>query len=173
MNPLRLYGVQPRALLREKATDDPHSQPALLGFSVASSEPPPDLFGDVPTGVVPDEKQNLLARRFEFLQAPLKELRRYGAYRPPIHEPQPRLVDLGQVEAVAGDGLRLGVVFGNRPLKEAQRLSLLGEAAQGRQGHPAPPALVLETDGPLGVAVGHRHQPVTASFFSRTGGRER
>ncbi len=52
--PFRLYGVEPRAPLGKKATDDPHSAPALLDAAVVPSEPPPHLLGDVPTGVVPE-----------------------------------------------------------------------------------------------------------------------
>src|SRR5215208_3942226 len=148
--PFGLDGVQPRTLLRKKAADDPHSASALLDFSVVRSEPAPELFGDVPARVVPDEKQHSLARSFELLATPRKEARRYGTHRPPIHEPQPRLlVEFGQIEAVAGDGLRLGVIFGNRALDEALGLPFLAPATQGRQGHPAPPALVQETHRPL------------------------
>src|SRR5215218_4246373 len=63
MNPLRLNGVQPRALLREEATHDPHPLAAPFDPPVVPSEPSPDLFGDMPRGVVPDEEQNFLARR--------------------------------------------------------------------------------------------------------------
>src|SRR5215213_11813668 len=122
--PLRLYGVQPRTPLRKKATHDPHSASALLDSAVVSSEPAPDLPGDMPARVVPDEEQNLLADLFELLQAPLKELGRYGTDGPSVNEAQPRIADLWQVESVAGDGFRLGIVLGNRLLDEAQRLSL-------------------------------------------------
>ena len=123
--PLGLYGVQPRTLLRKKATHDPHSASALLDSAVVSSEPASDLFGDVPARVVPDEKQHFLARRLKLPATPRKELRGYGTHRPTVHEPQPRLVKLGQVESVAGDGLGLRVVFGNRPLDKALGLSFL------------------------------------------------
>src|SRR3712207_2632387 len=108
VNPLRLDGVKPQTLLRKKATHNPHPASALLDFSVMSSEPAPDLSGDMPARVVPDEQQNLLSGRFELFQAPLEEPRRYGTHRPSVHEPQPRLVELWKVESVAGYGLRLG-----------------------------------------------------------------
>ena len=83
-------------------------------------EPSPYLFGDVPRSVVPDEQQDLtLADLFEWsLQAPSEELSGYGPDGPAVEETQPRLpVDLGQIEPVAGDGLRrLGIVFGERLL---------------------------------------------------------
>src|SRR5215204_452627 len=54
--PLRLYGVQPRTPLRKKATHDPHPSfaAALLDPAVVSSEPAPDLPGDMPARVVPE-----------------------------------------------------------------------------------------------------------------------
>src|SRR5215212_1147328 len=163
--PLGLYGVKPRAPLGQQATHDPHSASALLDFSVVPAEPTPDLPGDVPARVVPDEEQALLSGRFELLRAPLEKAGGYGTHGPAVDESQPRLVDLWQVESVAADGLRLGIVFGDRPLDETKGLSLLGEAAQGGQGHPAPPALILETHRPLGVGLRHCHQSVAPAFF--------
>src|SRR5215208_5627078 len=96
----------------------------------------------MPTRVVPDQKQDLLADPFELLGTPSEKLRRYRAYGPTIHESQPRLpVELWQVESVTRDGFRIGVVLGDRLLDEAQRLALLREATQGGQGQPAPPSL--------------------------------
>src|SRR5436305_6773029 len=105
VNPLGLYGVQPRALLWQQAAYDPHAFAALFDSAVILPEPAPDLLGDVPAGVVPDENQHLLAKSFEFLRAPSEKLRRYRAHGPPIHESQPRLVEFGQIEPVAGDDL--------------------------------------------------------------------
>src|SRR5437588_4323389 len=73
VDPLRLYGVQPRTLLGQKATDDPYSTPALFDLAVMPAEPAPDLTAYVPTGVVPDEEQDFLADRFELLTAPRKK----------------------------------------------------------------------------------------------------
>src|SRR5215208_4893238 len=164
--PFGLYGIEPRALLRKKADNDPHSAPAVLEFSVVRSEPAPDLFGDVPARVVPDEKQHSLACRLELLATPRKEADSYGTHRPPIHEPQPRLlVEFGQIETVARYGLRLGVIFGNRLLDETLGLPFLAPAAQGRQGYPAPPALVQETHRTLRTGLGEANQSVAAPFF--------
>jgi hypothetical protein len=68
--PLGFYGIEPRILLGQKAAHDPHSAPSLLDFSVVRSEPAPELFGDVPARVVPDEKQHSLAFRLELLATP-------------------------------------------------------------------------------------------------------
>src|SRR5215217_2818042 len=134
VNPLGLYGVKPRTLLRQKTAYDPHPASALFDTAVMSSEPAPELPGDVPGSVVPDEQQNLLTDPFELLHAPLKELGGYGTDGPAINEAHPHLAFLGQVESVAGDGFRLGIIFSDRPLSETKRLALLGPTAQGGQG---------------------------------------
>src|SRR5215204_1745570 len=164
-HPLRLYGVQPRALLGQKTAYDSHSFAALSDLAVVPADPAPELAAYVPAGVVPDEEQNLLADSFELFATPPKESGRYPTDGPTIHEPDPRLFELRHIEPVAGEGFGLGIVFGDRLLEEAQRLSLLGPATQGRQSHPAPPALVTEAHRPLGVGRSHLHQSVAASFF--------
>jgi hypothetical protein len=175
MNPLGLYRVEPRALFRQKAAYDPHSFAAFFDLAVVRTEPAPDLFGDIPPPacVVPDEKQYLPTTHFELFATPLKESGRYSAHGPAINEPQPRLVELRHIEPVAGDGLRIGIVFLDRPLDKAQWLSLLGPAAQGGQGQPTPLALVQEAHRPLGIGLGHAHQSVAPPFFFRTGDRGR
>jgi hypothetical protein len=66
----------------------------------------PDLFGDVPTGVVPGEEQDLPAKAFEPLGAPPKELGRYIAHGPAIHESQLRIADLWQIAFGATEAYR-------------------------------------------------------------------
>src|SRR5215218_7026574 len=111
--PLGFYDVQPRAVFGQQAAYDPHSFSTLFDMAVVRTEPAPDLLGDVPRSVVPDEDHDLLADLFELIQAPSEELGRYGTEGSTIHEAQPRIADLWQVESVAGYGLRLGVVFGD------------------------------------------------------------
>src|SRR5918995_1766991 len=123
VNPFRLYSIQPRTFLRKQAAHDPHATAVLFDPAVVTTEPPSDLFGYMPARVVPDEQKGFLAKGFEPLKAPLKESRRYGRNRPPVHEPQPRrLVEFWQIDTIAAYGLRLGVVFCDRPLDEARGL---------------------------------------------------
>jgi hypothetical protein len=112
--PLGFYGVKPRALFGQKAAYDPHSFSTLLDFSIVRSEPAPDLFGDMPRSVVPDENQHLLAESLELFKAPLEKLGGYGTHGSTVHEPDPRLIELGHIEPIAGDGFRVRVVFGDR-----------------------------------------------------------
>src|SRR5215208_754383 len=168
MHPLRLDGVKPRALFGEQAAHDPHSLARLFDVAVVRTEPPPELFGDVPAGVVPDENHDLLSESLELFAAPRKEPRRYGTHGSAIHEPQPRLIDLGKIESVAGDGLRscAGIVFGDRLLDEARWIALLAPGVQSGQSQPAPPAFVQETHGPaFGIGSGYFHQSVAPPFF--------
>src|SRR5215210_3611855 len=170
VDPFGFDRVEPRTLLWQQAAYDPNSGFSSTAFdlTVVRTEPAPDLLGDVPTCVVPDKEQDLLAKCFELLAAPRKELGRYAAHGPPIHEPQPRIAELLQIDSVAGDGLRLGIVFSDRLLNEMHRLALLSPATEGGQSEPAPPAFVLESDGPFVAGHSHLHQSVAAPFFFRT-----
>jgi hypothetical protein len=121
--PFGLDGVQPRTLLGQKAACDPHSAAALLNLTVMFSCPSSHLAAYVPGSVVPNENQHFLAGRFKVFAAPREKLCRYAAHRSAIHEPQPRIIEFGQIEPVARDGLRFGIVFGDRLLDEAKGLS--------------------------------------------------
>src|SRR5215213_10204739 len=67
------------------------------------------------------------------LRAPPKKAGRYGAYRAAVHEAQPHLgIELRQVEPITGNGLRIGIIFGDRLLDEAQGLARMAPAVKGR-----------------------------------------
>src|SRR5215210_5725847 len=165
VDPLGLYGVEPRALLGQQAAYDPDPTPALFDLAVMLAEPVPDLAAYVPASVVPDEEQDLLTNCFKLLTTPSEEPSCYAAHRAIIQEPYPRLIKFRHIEPVTRDGFGIGVVFGDRPLEEAHRLSFFGPATQGGQGQPTPPALVLETHCPPRVGLGHAHQSVATPFF--------
>src|SRR3712207_6814278 len=165
VDPLGLYGVQPRALLGQKAAYDPHSAATLFDSAVVRGDPSSDLFGGVPAGVVPDQNPHPLACSFELLTAPRKEAGGYPAHGPTIHEAQPHLLKLRQVEPVAGDGLRIGVVFSNRLFDQAQGFSCLAPTVESRSCQPAPPGLVQETYDPTEAAFGQADQSLASPFF--------
>src|SRR5215208_7469392 len=82
VNPLGLYGIEPRALLRQQASNDPH--PFLLTLfegSVVRSDPAANLAAYMPACVVPDQHQRLLADGGQLLAAPLQKARGYTAHR--------------------------------------------------------------------------------------------
>src|SRR5215212_2851453 len=70
-----------------------------------------------------------------------------------IYKPKPRLLELRHEESVAGDGLRVRVVFGDRLLHEARGLAILAPGVHRWQGKAAPPRLVLEAHRPIRVAL--------------------
>src|SRR5215211_8641978 len=169
MYPFGLHSVEPRALLGQQTADDPHSLLlALFQSPVAPTDPPSDLPAYVPTCVVPDQHQHLLADGGQLLAAPLQKARGYTAHRTTVHKAQPRIFELGYVQSAAGDGLRVGVVLFDRLLYKTKRLASFAKAVQVRLPHSAPPALVLKADHPIDLILGQVHQSVAseASLFS-------
>src|SRR3712207_674806 len=165
MNPFGFYRVEPRTPLWQQTNNDPNAPATLFDSSVMLPDPAPDLFGGVPASVVPDEKQSLLGGHPELSATPLKEASRYGAHGAAIHEPKPRLLEFRHIEPVAGEGLRIGIVFESLFLKEAQRFSRLLPRVQRGSLEPAPPRLVLKADGPLWMSETEPDQPVACPFF--------
>src|SRR3712207_4967386 len=106
--------------------------------------------------------------------APLQKACGYPAYRTPVHETQPCPSELGRVQSVARDGLRIGAVFFEHLLNQTQRLTLFAKAVQVRLRHPAPPTLVQEAHNPIDLVLRQPHQSIAPSFFlAYIAGRER
>jgi hypothetical protein len=172
MNPLGLHRVEPGALLGQKAAYDPHSLATVFDCSVVRGDPPFNLFGDVPGSVVPDQHPYPLARRSKLLAAPRNKAGCYPAHGAAIHEPQPHLLESRHIQPVAGDGLRIRIILGDRLFDEAQGLARFAPAVESRSRQPAEPALVQETYDPLGATSGQADQSVASGaslFFLRTG----
>src|SRR5215212_1775073 len=173
VDPFGLDRVKPRALLRKQAAHYAHSPAALFDSSVMLLDPALYLFGSVPGGIVPDQKQSLLAHRDELLAAPLKELRGDGTHRATVHEPQPRPFPdppLGfssgaHQHPVSRQSLRIGIVFGWHFLEEAHRSSRFGPRVHTRSLEATPPRLILEAQGPLRARKGEPDQPISSPFF--------
>src|SRR5215210_1172888 len=165
VDPLGLDRVEPRALGGQKARDYAYSTPAFFDPAVVSTDPVAHLSAFVPAGVVPDQEQSLLAPRLEPSATPFEEPHGYSAHGTAIHEPKPSLLKLRQVQPVAGEGLRLGIVLARLFLQEAHRLSRLGPRAQARPLEARKPALVLEAQSPLGVGPSEPYQPISIPFF--------
>ena len=56
VDPFGLHGVKPRTPFWQKAAYDPHSISTLFDLAVMFSEPPTELFRDVPACVVRDRE---------------------------------------------------------------------------------------------------------------------
>jgi hypothetical protein len=174
--PLGLDRIEPRALFGQKAAYDPHSCDAVFDLAVVRGDPPSYLFRDVPGSVVPDQHPYTLAGCLQLLAAPTKKERvvmRSPGGRPrsattPHRTPASR--------AITGNGLRIGIVFLDRLLHQAQGLARIAPAVKRRSRQPAEPGLVQESHDPLWAAVGEADQPVASEaslFFLRTRGQER
>ncbi len=70
VHPLRLYRVEPRALLRQVAADDPHTLlGALLYLSVVSYDPPLNLPAHMPAGLFHTKTRTLLPAAMSFSES--------------------------------------------------------------------------------------------------------
>jgi hypothetical protein len=129
----------------------------------------------VPACVLPNHESKIFlpsASSFshELLATPREELLgRYRAHGPSIYKPQLPLIKLRQVESVvAGDGLRLGIVLGDRLLDEAQRLSFFAPATLkvGKASRDSTSIRPRNLPRPsVRVPLGHAHQSVASPFF--------
>src|SRR5215210_3831202 len=167
MDPLRLDGVQPRALFGQKARNYPHPSFATVGLDLAvmGGYPVAHFFTLVPGGVVPDQKQRLFARRSELVGAVAEKLRGYGTYGSAVHEPQPGFSYPRQVQPVAGQRLGLGIILARSLLEEAHRLSIARPRMQRSPLEAGEPALVLEAHNPPRMGLCQTDQPVAIPFL--------
>src|SRR4051794_17787643 len=165
MNPLRLYRVEPGALCGQQTRHYPDPMAAFFDTAVVGADPASDLSAFVPACVVPDKKQGLLTPLPKPVAAPREKLRGYGANGSTIHEPQPSFLKLQQVQSVAGEGLRLGIVLPRHFFEQTRRLSGIGPGMHTRPLQAGEPALVLETQSPLGAALGQPDRPISIPFF--------
>src|SRR5215210_2976124 len=165
VDPLGLYGVEPRALDGQRARYYPNTPAAGFDLAVVGVDPAPHPTAFVPGSVVPDQKQGLLAHSLEPSATPSEEPGGYVADRPTIYEPKPSLLKPRQIQPVAGEGLRLGIVLPGLYLPEAHRLARLTPGAQVRPLKARKPRLILEAQSPLRMALGQPDQPISIPFF--------
>jgi hypothetical protein len=165
MNPLGLYCVEPRALGGQQTRHYPDPMAAGFDIAVVGGDPVSDLMAFMPGGIVPDEKQSLLTPLLEPVAAPREKLCGYGAHGSTIHEPQPSLLKLRQIQSVAGESLRLGIVLSRLFFEETRRLSGISPGMHTRSLEAGEPGLVLETQSPLGAGLGQPDQPISIPFF--------
>lgn len=164
VNPMRFEAIQPGTLDGQLTDDDPHAA-RRLGVSVMSPAPAPDFLAAMPAGIVPHQQQGLLALGFQVLADPLEEGGGDVAYRATIHEAYQNLLSIGTQNPIAGDGLRLGVIFRARHLGKPKRLAF-DPGMQCRLRQPRPPDLIGETQHPVRMPLCQADQPVTLLFFA-------
>src|SRR3954447_22173882 len=165
VRPAGLDRVQPRALARQAADQQPATGAGGLDPAVVAPDPGAHLAADVPRGVVPDKSQDPYALGREPAGRPGEEGAGDAAHRPSGDEPQQGPPRLGQPHAVAGKRLRVGVVAVGPVHGQAQALAGLRPGVQGGLRQPREPDLVLEAERPPGPAPRQGDQPVAPTFF--------
>src|SRR5918995_2008652 len=165
VDPLGLYSIEPWALGGQQARYYPNPMAACFELAVVGGDPVTHLSALVPTCVVPDQKQGLLASRLEPVAAPRKKPRGYGAHGSAVDEPYPSLCKFRQVQPVAGEGFGVGIVFSRLFLEELHRVARLGPGVQARPLKARKPGLILEAQNPLRMAPGEPDQPISIPFF--------
>ena len=161
VDPLRLDSIQPRTLDRQSADQDSYSA-FTLGLPVMGANPGANFLTEVPTGIVPDQ-QRRLARGRELLADPQQEGGRDMADGATIDDSDHHLLGVGSQDPVTGDGLRLGVLFGEDHLPKSQR-RVAGPRGQVGLRQPRPPDLVGEAKHPVRMGLCQAHQPRVAFF---------
>src|SRR5215211_3017818 len=167
VDPLRLDCIEPWALGGQQARYYPIPKAAGFDFSVVRCASVSHLSAFVPTCVVPDQEQDLLAYRLEPVATPPEKLRGYGAHWAAVHEPQPPLFEFRHIQPVAGESLRLGIVLSRRFLEEAHRVARLCPGVQTRPLKAAEPGLILEAQYPMRIAPGEPYQPISSPLSEK------
>src|SRR5258706_7323128 len=144
VDPLGLDRIEPGAFDRQVARQDPYAVALLLDLLVVGMDPAAHVLADVPGSVVPDQGPDQDVLPLQLRAAPGQEPGGDGAHRAPVDEAQPDLLGLlpragvTHQEAVTGQSLGVGIVFGDRLLHQAQGLGGVGPAMQGWARQPTP-----------------------------------
>src|SRR5512147_1251171 len=93
MPPLRLNGIEPRALHWQPMDHNPYSVPGQLDLTIMTTEPVPDGLAVMPGGVIPEPYQGRGALSPEPHATPSQKGRGDSADRASRHKPQPQLLD--------------------------------------------------------------------------------
>src|SRR5215207_2687799 len=162
VHPTRLDRVEPRALARQSALENPHPTLAL-DSPVVLANPGPDRLADMPARVVPEQHEHALVVLGERLDHPGQERDRYQTDRAAVDKPQQHLGRVGPQHPIAGQCLRLRIGLVSRLCDQMQRL--LAPGTQRWVGQARPPDFVLEPDDPILVSLRQPHQSVASFFF--------
>ena len=168
MHPFGLNRVEPRTLDGQRARQDTHAVAAALDLLVVGANPSADGFAHVPGGVIPDQDPHGHLQRRQFAAAPVQKLGRDGTDWAPLDKAQPDrfvLADTAHEQTVTGQGLGVGIGFGDRLFHQTQRAVQRCPGVQVRLGQPTPPHRVGEAQRPVGVRCRQGDQAVASAFF--------
>src|SRR5512143_6312 len=155
MHPLRLKGIEPRALHWQPMDHDPYSLPAQLELAVMSTEPLPNGLAVMPRGVIPEQYQGRGALRTEPHATPSQTGRGDSADRAPRHKPQPPLLDTrpaADQQAITGQSFRIRILRNDRGLLKPAVALRRDPAGLVRLGQPTPPHFIGKPQHPRGVS---------------------
>ena len=174
MDPLRLDGVEPRALGGQEERQDANAFPSLFDLLVVLPNLTPNHFADMPGGIIPDQEPVALALGSQTLTTILQKPDRDRTHRAPGDEAQPDLRAVGIVgrsllpqDAIAGQGLRVGVALFPALLNQTHRSLLALPGMHAWPAKAAPPDLIEKAGGPIRLRTGVGNQPIACVFFSR------
>jgi hypothetical protein len=169
MDPLGLDGVQPGTFTRQPTRDDAHSTPCLLDVAVMRSQPRPHQLAFVPRGIVPHQQQGTLFEGSQPVTAPGQKLERQRTHGLACGKPEPELRRRRgggtQQQAIAGQGLGLGIIFGQRFFHQAQHALARRPGVHGRLRQATPPDFIAKTEHPLGMGGSQADQTIALFFF--------
>src|SRR5919108_1117393 len=165
MHPMRLNGIQPRALDRQPQSQNAHAAFALH-LAVMRLDPATHLLRLMPRGIVPDQSQHALAVRRQLLTNPLEAICRHLTHRPPINKAQEHSAGVTPQQSIAADGLWLFVRFTLLHFLQLQR-GIRGPGVESRLFKPAPPAFICIAEDPGLVGTGEPLYSFQLLFFRR------
>ena len=174
MDPLGLNGVEPGALGGQEERQEADAFPSLFDLLVVLPNQAPTHFAEMPGGVIPDQEPIALARIDQALTTLLQELDADRTHRTTGDEAHPDLRAvriLGRArlpqDAIAGQGLGVGVALFPGLLDQANRSLLALPSMQAWSGKTTPPDFIQKADRPIWLRTGVSDQPLTSVFFRR------
>src|SRR6266581_423116 len=174
MHPLRLDGVEPGALGGQEERQDTNAFARLFDLLVVLANPVPNQFAHVPGGIIPDQEPVAFALGSQAFTTQRQKLNADRTYWAPGDEAQPDLRTVGIVgrsllpqDAIAGQGLGVGVALFPGLLDQANRMLFTLPGMHARSSKAAPPHFIKKTDGPFRLLAGVGDQAVACVFFSR------
>src|SRR5215211_1563160 len=172
MRPLGLDWVEPRALTRQIAIDDPHAPAGGFHLPIVRADPLAHHPTPMPRRIVPHQQQRLLPCDGQLVAAPRQKLGCACADGSARYAPQPSRLGAVTIrcspadqQTVAGQRFRVRVVLRDRLLDQPPGLVGLCPRVQGRLRQAAPPHLILEPHGPGRMGGPQADQAIASAFF--------
>jgi hypothetical protein len=163
VHPMWFYRIQPRTLDRQSQGE--YSHPAFLfRFLVVLLDPDSYFLALMPSSIVPDKRQHLLAFSSQILADYLKEISCHLAHGPSIYKSQHQLVSVASEQPVTAQCLRVQISLALFDLMKLQP-PCVSPGMELRLMKPAPPRLIFITQNPITVRSRKPFQPFKLLFF--------